>query len=274
MPLTAEADGDAAGAANRRSCGDRRSDGRDGGHGLCSSKLRGRLRRCLRSSGSTLLRLKTTFRLNESRADAGAKRSMPHLRLRVTQKIVDRRMLATEILDVLAAGMRKESVTLHAHTSKLKQEVEPVQFVEVEIFELLDDPVKRIDGGIPEQSMMNGVCPVARDSLWLILDHSQVEVTEEDKTHVFGRVGVEVLGNVAALERNADCQSDMVEKITVDVDEKLLHERLNEGVVKGLCIIIDFPNNEVVLENIVVFSEAKLARPSDNRARVFVSKDM
>ncbi len=55
----------------------------------------------------------------------------------------------------------------------------------------------------------------------------------------------------------------------VDIDEKLLHERLNEGVVKGLCIIIDFPDNEFVLKNIVVFSEAKLARPSDNRARVF-----
>jgi hypothetical protein len=73
-----------------------------------------------------LLCLKTTFRLNESSTDAGAKRSMPHLRLRVTQKIVDRRMLATEILNVLAAGMHKERVTLHAHTSKLKQEVEPV----------------------------------------------------------------------------------------------------------------------------------------------------
>jgi hypothetical protein len=100
-------------------------------------------------------------------------------------------------------------------------------------------------------------------------DHSPVEVTEEDKTHVFGRVGVEVLGNVASLERNSYCQSDMVKKITVDVDEKLLHERLNKGVVEGLCIIIDFPDNGFVLENIVVFSEAKLAQPSDNRARVF-----
>ncbi len=60
--------------------------------------------------------------------------------------------------------------------------------------------MKRINGGIPEQGMMNGVRPAARDSLRLILDHSPVEVMEEDKTHVFGQVGVKVLGNVAALE--------------------------------------------------------------------------
>jgi hypothetical protein len=74
--------------------------------------------------------------------DVGAKRSMPHLRLSVTQKIVDRRSLATEILNVLAAGMKKERVTFHAHTSKFELEVEPVQFAEVEIFKLLDDRVK------------------------------------------------------------------------------------------------------------------------------------
>jgi hypothetical protein len=111
---------------DRRSCGDRRSYGRDGCHGLRSGKLRCRLCSRLRSSSSTLLCLKTTFRLKESCSDAGAKRSMLHLRLRVTQKIVDHRMLATEILDVLAAGMHKERVTLHAHASKLKREVEPV----------------------------------------------------------------------------------------------------------------------------------------------------
>ena len=44
---------------------------------------------------------------------------------------------------------------------------------------------------------------------------------------------------------------------------------LNEGVVKGNCIIRNFPGNEFVLKNVVVFREAKLARPSDNRARVF-----
>ena len=102
--------------------------------------------------------------------------------------------------------------------------------------------------------MMNGVCPVAQDSLGLILDHSLVEVTDVDKTHVFGRVGVEVLGNVAALEQNAYGRSDMVKKITVDINKKLLHERLNEGVGEGLCIIIIFPDDEFVLKNIVVFS--------------------
>jgi hypothetical protein len=223
----------------------------------------------LRSSGSTLLCLKTAFRLNESSADVGAKRSMPHLRLRVMQKIVDHRSLATEILNVLAAGMNKERVTFHAHMSKLEQEVEPVQFAEVEIFKLLDDCVKSRNGGIPEQGMMNGSRPAARDSLRLILDHSPVEITEEDKTHVFGWGGLQVLGNVAALELNAYCQSDMGEKVTAGVDEKLLHERLNKGVVKGSCIIRKFPGDEFVLENVVVFRGAKLAWPSDNRARVF-----
>jgi hypothetical protein len=41
------------------------------------------------------------------------------------------------------------------------------------------------------------------------------------------------------------------------------------GVVKGSCIIRNFPGNEFVFKNVVVFREAKLARPSDNRARVF-----
>ncbi len=69
--------------------------------------------------------------------------------------------------------------------------------------------MKSRNGGIPEQGMMNGFRPAALDSLGLILDHSPAEVTEEDKTHVFGQGGAEVLGNVATLEQNADCQSDM-----------------------------------------------------------------
>jgi hypothetical protein len=80
---------------------------------------------CAAACGSTLLCLKTAFCLNKSSSDAGAKRSMLHLRLLVMQKIVDCRSLATEILNVLAAGMKKERVSFHAHMSKLKQEVKP-----------------------------------------------------------------------------------------------------------------------------------------------------
>ncbi len=116
----------------------------------------------------------------------------------MTKKIMDRRSLATEILNVLVAGMNKERVTFHTHTSKLEGEVEPVQFAL--IFKHLDDCVKSRNDGIPEQGVMNGGRPATRDSLRLILDHSPVEIKEESETHVFGQGGLIVLGNVAALE--------------------------------------------------------------------------
>ncbi len=191
------------------------------------------------------------------------------MRLLVMKKIVDHRSLATEIINVLAAGINKERVTFHAHTSKLEGEVEPVQFAKVEIFELLDDCVKSRNGGIPEQGVMNGGCPAIQDTLGLILDNSPIKIKEESETHVLGWGDLIVLGNVAALEQNGKCQSDMVKKVTVGVYKKLLHEHLNKGVTKGSCIVRNFPGAEIILKNVVVFREAKLSQPCDNRAGVF-----